>query len=215
MSPMCKQHLSAASRSAYGPEQEAADLPAQKPGVTTSAGPQVDASFHLSMCTHEAFQPLSMLFQSFSSKCVACTCLRCVSIQYTQQTKIYCFMLVRLAKIITHLGTHISPPTLQLSLTMNVYGELLTVASDSPGAQSTAADGICMQTFPLAALKSTCRNRWLNQCVCTTGIQHRRYSWAAPEPAGQGARSSRGRHPAVQPFLQDTPACLRLPLLCS
>ncbi len=57
MSQMCTQHLSAVARSADGPEQEAADLPAQKAGVTTSAGPQVDASFHLSMHISEAFSP--------------------------------------------------------------------------------------------------------------------------------------------------------------
>ena len=33
-------------------------------------------------------------------------------------------MLLRLAKMITHLGTHILPPMLQLSLTVNVYGKL-------------------------------------------------------------------------------------------
>ena len=46
---VCTQYLSAACRSAYEPEQEAADLPAQKRGVTTSTGPQVGAFLHLSM----------------------------------------------------------------------------------------------------------------------------------------------------------------------
>ncbi len=53
-------------------------------------------------------------------------------------------MLLRLAKI-THLDTHVSAPMLQLSLTVNVDGKLLTAATDSPAAQSSAADGSYMK----------------------------------------------------------------------
>lgn len=52
--------VSAACRSSNEPEQQAADLPAQKPGVTTSTGPQVVASFCLSVCCTRGLQPLSM-----------------------------------------------------------------------------------------------------------------------------------------------------------
>jgi len=42
--------VSAACRSNNEREQQPADLPTQKPGVTTSTGPQVAASFYLSIC---------------------------------------------------------------------------------------------------------------------------------------------------------------------
>ena len=152
---------------------------------------------HLSTCQcgiHDAFQPLSMptsCLQSFSSKCVACTCLRRVSSQHPQQsTNICCVMLLRRAQMLTHLETHILPPMLQLTLTVNVYGKLLTAATYSPVAQNIAADGSCMQTPPQTAIQITCHKKWLTQCQCAAGIQHRRHSWATPEPAGQGARSS-------------------------
>lgn len=99
-------------------------------------------------------------------------------------------MLLTLAKMIACLDTHELAPMLLLFLALNVYGKLLTAGTEFPAAHSTAAGGSCMQTLPQTAAQSTCHYKWLNQCICTTGIQHRRYSWAAPEPAGQGARSS-------------------------
>ncbi len=69
-------------------------------------------------------------------------------------------MLLRLAKMVTHLDTDVLASMLQLSLAVLIFGKLLTAATDSPAAQSSAADGSCMQAHPQTAIKSTCHNKW-------------------------------------------------------